>query len=276
MKNCEVCGKEYDESRPLCPSCGTENAQYIPNNAPSSAAEMAVTNEPLSDTAQPAEEPAMTKEDMLAALAAAKAAGAADLQQNTAQVQEQAEELPKSKLKTAIITTIIIGLIVIAGAVAALWYINQNADKDAIKPVEHYMEGYVTKNVDNILNSYPAFMKNAIVSNASPDEVWESLQANFATAYGEDWKATYEIGETEEILADELTSLQSYLNQYYSTEVTLKKGYWVNTDLTLGGSKDSQTLSLRLAVVQIDGKWSIVYEATADSQNTGSSEAVVE
>ena len=256
MKICEICGSEYDEVNGGCPNCeGTGK-----------------------NVSAEAEQGNPSKEEMMAALAAAKAAGEADLQKNGLNSSENEEEveIPKSKLKVAVIIAIVVGLLAIAGTVGAMWYMNENADKNAVKVVETYMQAYENKNIDNILNSYPDYMRKMLEESTSPEEIWNSLQENFTATYGEDWKASYTIGETTEIAESELTSLQQYINEYYSANVVLKSAYWVDADLTLGGSLGNETLNLKLAVAQIGEQWCVVFETTAAQDSSASTSAAAQ
>ena len=251
MKICEICGNEYDELNGSCPNCsGADNH----SNATDADA---------------------SKEEMMAALAAAKAAGEADLQKADSASSEREDEieLPKSKLKIAVVIAIVVGLLAIAGTVTVMWYMNKNADGKAVKVVETYMQAYENKDINNILNSYPDYMRKTLEESTSPEEIWNSLQESFVATYGDDWKASYTIGETEEIAETELTSLQQYINEYYGANTTMSKAYWVNADLTLSGSLSTQTMNLKLAVAQIGEQWYVVFETTAAQDSTATTTA---
>lgn len=211
---------------------------------------------------------------MLQALAAAKAAGAAERaneEQITGATEMEDEPVPKSKVKKAVMITILSGLVLIAAVVAAFWYMNTKMGEAAKEPVEQYMSGYAQKDVDKILNSYPGFMRDILTANTSKEKIWNSVEEGFKAAYGDDWKMEYKLGSTEEIRSDEISSLSSYLSQYYSTTLNIKKAYWVDVDMTFSGSLSSNTLKLRMASAEIDGKWYVIHEAARESE--GSSES---
>lgn len=301
MKKCAECGKEYDEDMNFCPYCGivnedkhaaaasdeedtdTDNDADADKDTDNDAdAKMVDGESPVqeqSDSGESQDDAEPTEEELKAALEAAKAAGESKRikkEVSEAGAEEDDEDadaqVPKSKLPLIIAITVIVGILVIAGVVTAIYFGTNKptASEEYTKVVEEYMLGYQNKDVDRIMNTYPKFMKDNILSNGSPEEIWKDIDSSFSETLGSDWKATYSMGEVATISESDITALKSDLESTYNTTLDFTSGYWVAADMTLSGEGDSSTMPLIFAVVQVDGKWAIVYQ-TYNTTGTGSS-----
>lgn len=275
MKKCGKCGKEYDEEMNFCPYCGIVNEDKNAEESPSKQEDMSEEN--IESTAREEEEAEPTKEELKAALEAAKAAGESKRIKKEVSVAETEEEdedmeMPKSKLPMIIVITVIIGILIIAGVIVAIYYGTNKpgASNEYTAVVEEYMLGYQNKDVNQIMNTYPKFMQDNILSNSSPEEIWKDIDKSFSETLGEDWKATYTMGDVATISESDITALKSDLENTYNTTLDFTSGYWVAADMTLTGKGDTNTMPLLFAVVQVDGKWAIVYQ-TYNTTGTGSS-----
>ncbi len=258
---CEKCGKEYEDSLKACPFCAEEEDKEIPME----------TAEKLE------EEVEASKEDLEAALKAAKEAGEAKQADLAKQEEKEEDEIPKSKLPMVIAIVVIVGMLVIAGVVAALYFGgNQTAGKEAFaKVVEQYMKGYEEKDVNKILKTYPQFMQDALLKDSTADKIWENIESSFSESLGKDWKASYKMGEIAKISSSDISALKSDLESTYSVTLDFTSGYWVAADMTLSGNGESNTMPLLFAVVKVDDKWSIVYQ-TYNSTGQGSDAATTQ
>lgn len=260
MKKCAECGKEYDEDMNFCPYCGIVNEDK---------------NETNEDLIEEDAEP--TEEELKAALEAAKAAGESkrirkEVSETETEDEDTEPQMPKNKLPMIIAITVIVGILIIAGVIVAIYYGTNKtgASEEYTKVVEEYMLGYQNKDVNQIMNTYPQFMKDNILNNSSPEEIWKDIDKSFSETLGNDWKATYTMGSVAEISESDITALKSDLENTYNTTLDFTSGYWVAADMTLSGEGDSSTMPLIFAVVQVDGKWAIVYQ-TYNTTGTGSS-----
>lgn len=285
MKKCTECGKEYDEDMNFCPYCGIVNeeksaelgdASDEPNQEEASAEqEDTLQEETEGEAFEEDEEP--TEEELKAALEAAKAAGESkrikkEMSETSDEEEETGAELPKNKLPMIIGITVIIGILIIAGVIVAIYYgtNKSGASEEYTKVVEEYMLGYQNKDVNRIMNTYPQFMRDNILSNSTPEDIWADIDKSFSETLGDDWKATYTMGAVATISDSDITALKSDLQSTYNTTLDFTSGYWVAADMTLTGKGDSSTMPLIFAVVQVDGKWAIVYQ-TYNTTGTGSS-----
>lgn len=285
MKKCTECGKEYDEDMNFCPYCGIVNeekneelgdASDEPNQEEASAEqEDTLQEETEGEAFEEDEEP--TEEELKAALEAAKAAGESkrikkEMSETFAEEEETGAELPKNKLPMIIGITVIVGILIIAGVIVAIYYgtNKSGASEEYTKVVEEYMLGYQNKDVNRIMNTYPQFMRDNILSNSTPEDIWADIDKSFSETLGDDWKATYTMGAVATISDSDITALKSDLQSTYNTTLDFTSGYWVAADMTLTGKGDSSTMPLIFAVVQVDGKWAIVYQ-TYNTTGTGSS-----
>lgn len=285
MKKCTECGKEYDEDMNFCPYCGIVNeeknaelgdASDEPNQEEASAEQEDTLQEEIEGEAfEEDEEP--TEEELKAALEAAKAAGESkrikkEMSETSDEEEETGAELPKNKLPMIIGITVIIGILIIAGVIVAIYYgtNKSGASEEYTKVVEEYMLGYQNKDVNRIMNTYPQFMRDNILSNSTPEDIWADIDKSFSETLGDDWKATYTMGAVATISDSDITALKSDLQSTYNTTLDFTSGYWVAADMTLTGKGDSSTMPLIFAVVQVDGKWAIVYQ-TYNTTGTGSS-----
>lgn len=285
MKKCTECGKEYDEDMNFCPYCGIVNeekneelgdASDEPNQEEASAEqEDTLQEETEGEAFEEDEEP--TEEELKAALEAAKAAGESkrikkEMSETSDEEEETGAELPKNKLPMIIGITVIVGILIIAGVIVAIYYgtNKSGASEEYTKVVEEYMLGYQNKDVNQIMNTYPQFMRDNILSNSTPEDIWADIDKSFSETLGDDWKATYTMGAVATISDSDITALKSDLQSTYNTTLDFTSGYWVAADMTLTGKGDSSTMPLIFAVVQVDGKWAIVYQ-TYNTTGTGSS-----
>ncbi|MBO4998575.1 MAG: zinc ribbon domain-containing protein [Lachnospira sp.] len=285
MKKCTECGKEYDEDMNFCPYCGIVNeeknaelgdASDEPNQEEASAEqEDTLQEETEGEAFEEDEEP--TEEELKAALEAAKAAGESkrikkEMSETSDEEEETGAELPKNKLPMIIGITVIVGILIIAGVIVAIYYgtNKSGASEEYTKVVEEYMLGYQNKDVNRIMNTYPQFMRDNILSNSTPEDIWADIDKSFSETLGDDWKATYTMGAVATISDSDITALKSDLQSTYNTTLDFTSGYWVAADMTLTGKGDSSTMPLIFAVVQVDGKWAIVYQ-TYNTTGTGSS-----
>lgn len=258
---CEKCGKEYEDSLKACPFCAEEEDKEIP----------------MEKAEKLEEEVEASKEDLEAALKAAKEAGEAKQADLAKQEEKEEDEIPKSKLPMVIAIVVIVGMLVIAGVVTALYFGgNQTAGKEAFaKVVEQYMKGYEEKDVNKILKTYPQFMQDALLKDSTADKIWENIESSFSESLGKDWKASYKMGEIAKISSSDISALKSDLESTYSVKLDFTSGYWVAADMTLSGNGESNTMPLLFAVVKVDDKWSIVYQ-TYNSTGQGSDAATTE
>lgn len=285
MKKCTECGKEYDEDMNFCPYCGIVNEEKNaelgdagdePNQEEASAEQEDTLQEEIEGEAfEEDEEP--TEEELKAALEAAKAAGESkrikkEMSETSDEEEETGAELPKNKLPMIIGITVIVGILIIAGVIVAIYYgtNKSGASEEYTKVVEEYMLGYQNKDVNRIMNTYPQFMRDNILSNSTPEDIWADIDKSFSETLGDDWKATYTMGAVATISDSDITALKSDLQSTYNTTLDFTSGYWVAADMTLTGKGDSSTMPLIFAVVQVDGKWAIVYQ-TYNTTGTGSS-----
>lgn len=285
MKKCTECGKEYDEDMNFCPYCGIVNEEKnvelddagdepAQGEAPAEQ-EDTLQEETEGEAFEEDEEP--TEEELKAALEAAKAAGESkrikkEMSETSDEDEEMGAELPKNKLPMIIGITVIIGILIIAGVIVAIYYgtNKHGASEGYTKVVEEYMLGYQNKDVNRIMNTYPQFMRDNILSNSTPEDIWKDIDKSFSETLGDDWKATYTMGAVATISDSDITALKSDLQSTYNTTLDFTSGYWVAADMTLTGKGDSSTMPLIFAVVQVDGKWAIVYQ-TYNTTGTGSS-----
>lgn len=289
MKKCAECGKEYDEDMNFCPYCGIVNEDKNVNDTDEETAdeshsdvkaddepdENLETYETNEDLAKEDVEP--TEEELKAALEAAKAAGESkrirkEVSETETEDEDTEPQMPKNKLPMIIAITVIAGILIIAGVIVAIYYGTNKAgaSEEYTKVVEEYMLGYQNKDVNQIMNTYPQFMKDNILNNSSPEEIWKDIDKSFSETLGNDWKATYTMGAVATISESDITALKSDLENTYNTTLDFTSGYWVAADMTLTGKGDSSTMPLIFAVVQVDGKWAIVYQ-TYNTTGTGSS-----
>lgn len=269
----------------FCPYCGIVNeeknaelgdASDEPNQEEASAEqEDTLQEETEGEAFEEDEEP--TEEELKAALEAAKAAGESkrikkEMSETSDEEEETGAELPKNKLPMIIGITVIIGILIIAGVIVAIYYgtNKSGASEEYTKVVEEYMLGYQNKDVNRIMNTYPQFMRDNILSNSTPEDIWADIDKSFSETLGDDWKATYTMGAVATISDSDITALKSDLQSTYNTTLDFTSGYWVAADMTLTGKGDSSTMPLIFAVVQVDGKWAIVYQ-TYNTTGTGSS-----
>ena len=269
----------------FCPYCGIVNeeknaelgdASDEPNQEEASAEQEDTLQEEIEGEAfEEDEEP--TEEELKAALEAAKAAGESkrikkEMSETSDEEEETGAELPKNKLPMIIGITVIIGILIIAGVIVAIYYgtNKSGASEEYTKVVEEYMLGYQNKDVNRIMNTYPQFMRDNILSNSTPEDIWADIDKSFSETLGDDWKATYTMGAVATISDSDITALKSDLQSTYNTTLDFTSGYWVAADMTLTGKGDSSTMPLIFAVVQVDGKWAIVYQ-TYNTTGTGSS-----
>lgn len=282
MRVCTKCGKEFDEDMKFCPYCGCKVENMEGENEYTEVPAVEQEEESVDDKADvEGEEEELSPEELAQALAAAKAAGeskriqrevANNNGENDSSYGEEEDDMPKSKLPMIIAITVILGVLIIAGVVTAIYFAT-NKGTDYTKVVETYLQGYQDKDVNKIISTYPEFMQKAITENASPEDIWKELDSSFSKGLGEDWKATYSIGEVTEISSGDLNSIKTDLEQSYDASVTMTKGYWVAADMTLSGSDNATTMPLAFAVVQIDQKWCVVYQTTRSTAGNSSSGA---
>ena len=275
MRVCKKCGKEFDEDMNFCPYCGISVGEDA-DKEETPVEEMAEEQkEEVQETVMEAEEQEeeLRPENLEAALAAAKAAGESKrLQEEVGaqqEPQEEEEDIPKSRLPMIIGITVIVGILIIAGVIAAIYATSKN---DYTAVVENYLQGYQQKDVNKIISSHPKFMQEKITEDTAPEEIWSNLDSSFSAGLGDDWTATYTIGETTEISNSDLEALQSDLKETYDADVAISEGYWVAADLKLSGSSNSTTMPLVFAVVKIDNEWNVVYQTTRETTSGSSSD----
>lgn len=288
MKKCTECGKEYDEDMNFCPYCGIVNEEKNAelgdageesdeSGSAGNSVEQEDVLEEETESGTIEEESEPTEEELKAALEAAKAAGESkrikkEMSETSVEEEETGAELPKNKLPMVIGITVIVGILIIAGVILAIYYGTNKpgTSEEYMKVVEEYMLGYQNKDVNRIMNTYPQFMRDNILSNSTPEDIWEDIDKSFSETLGDDWKATYTMGAVATISDSDITALKSDLQTTYNTTLDFTSGYWVAADMTLTGKGDSSTMPLIFAVVQVDGKWAIVYQ-TYNTTGTGSS-----
>lgn len=260
MKICERCGKEYDEDMTFCPYCGLQPDERQKNGEEDKELQMT------------ADENVNEQEDLAAALAAAKAAGALEQvkkenspkEEVAASVDEEEEEIPKSKLPKILGITVIVLMLAIIASVVVIYFVNQN-EKEPVKLVENYLNGYRDKDINKILDTYPDFRTELYTKQAKPEEIWDSWDKSYTEMFGKDWKATYTLGQSKEMTSSDLSDVNKFIEQSYNEKTSISKGYWVDAQLEFSGSQNKQALPLEFAVVEMDDAWYIVYEGTASS-----------
>lgn len=209
------------------------------------------------------------------ALKKAKAAGAAsaDGEGSDSDSDESATgpEVPKSKVPLAIGITVAVFIIVAAGVYLVLsGRVGNFGSGKPASVVEDYLKGYQNKDVNAIIATYPDFLQKQIKKSNDPADIWKELDSTFSGGLGDDWKATYSMGDSSEMSSEELKTMENYIKQAYGETVSVTRGYWVNATMNLKGSKNETSMPMQFAVLEIKGKYSIVYETTV-SDNSGSS-----
>jgi hypothetical protein len=135
------------------------------------------------------------------------------------------------------------------------------------------LQGYQQKDIDKIISTYPKFVTDALTKDSDTATIWESIDTTFSSTLGDDWTMTYTLGDCEEITESDLSSLAESMAQSYDATFEFTKGYWVEADMNLSGSKDSADMPLVFAVVQYNNEWKVVYYTARSTSSDASADA---
>lgn len=166
----------------------------------------------------------------------------------------------KSNLKfLTVIAVMLVSIMILTGCGTD----NSNDDKKGEEskqesafeePIKNYVEGLQTSNLDTLVKAFPSFISDELKEQMDEEDLKEMID-EAKEEYGENLKLSYEINDKQEIAEEDLKEKQEDIKTLFDTDITITKGYTVETKLTTKGDKEEHTETSTFEVYEIDGSW---------------------
>ena len=121
---------------------------------------------------------------------------------------------------------------------------------------------YVGEDIAEPEDLYPEAVLDYFEENGNSlvDEWSEGIEQNreyMEEAYGKDVKVSYKVTEEEKLDDGDLKDVAEMLEEQYGLDAdSVKKGYWMQFDLTVKGSEEEEEVEdAEILALKIDGKW---------------------
>lgn len=127
------------------------------------------------------------------------------------------------------------------------------------EPVKNLIEGLAEANSEKFLNAFPPFIsKNEYMKNTFTNEYLQGVLEKAQEDYGANITMSFKVTNKEEISEENIKNKEEDIKSYYNEEVTITKGYKLNTEITTKGDNEEDTDIGEFEVYEIEGKWYII------------------
>lgn len=267
MKFCKNCGYQLTDEALFCPKCGTSQA---------STEEQPVTLQPTEP--QPMnQEPTTNESPVLESVSPQpvyqEAANPQPTNQQTTPppmyngaIPSQNSSAPTVEVTGKKNVAIIIGVVAIAVFLLVFVIIIFSVlfSKPYKKPIATLINGINNQKMATVFKSFPEFIvedseetfEYELEEYYDDDEVeyWESFLGD------DDYKITYKIDRAKKLDSDDLEDYVDEIDDYYDEDVKITGGYKVTVDLSVEIDDEEESLTTKMIILKIDGKWCI-YDA---------------
>ena len=257
MKFCKNCGYQLADEAMFCPKCGANQD----NAAQASVTSQPVNQEPVSNepaaqevvnpqpvNEQPYQQP-VTPPPVYNTAGPSQNATAPTIGDNG-----------KKNLG------IIIGVAAIAVVllVVVIIIISAFFSKPYKKLIATLINGINDQKMATVFKSLPEFLAEDSRDDFE-DELYDYYDDDEAEYWeyflgDDDYKITYEIDRAKKLDSDDLEDYVDEIDDYYDEDVKITAGYKVTVDLSVDVDGDEESMSTKMIVLKIDGKWCI-YDA---------------
>ncbi len=127
------------------------------------------------------------------------------------------------------------------------------------EPVKNLIEGLAEANSEKFLNAFPPFISNnEYMKNTFTNEYLQGVLEKAQEDYGANITMSFKVTNKEEISEENIKNKEEDIKSYYNEEVTITKGYKLNTEITTKGDNEEDTDIGEFEVYEIEGKWYII------------------
>ena len=127
------------------------------------------------------------------------------------------------------------------------------------EPVKNLIEGLAEANSEKFLNAFPPFISNnEYMKNTFTNEYLQGVLEKAQEDYGANITMSFKVTNKEEISEENIKNKEEDIKSYYNEEVTITKGYKLNTEITTKGDNEEDTDIGEFEVYEIEGKWYIL------------------
>lgn len=127
------------------------------------------------------------------------------------------------------------------------------------EPVKNLIEGLAEANSEKFLNAFPPFISNnEYMKNTFTNEYLQGVLEKAQEDYGANITMSFKVTNKEEISEENIKNKEEDIKSYYNEEVTITKGYKLNTEITTKGNNEEDTDIGEFEVYEIEGKWYII------------------
>ena len=257
MKFCKNCGYQLADEALFCPKCGATQASTM---------EQPVTLQPTN------QEPATNQSSFGGPVSPDPVYQESTNQQTTpppmynGSIPSQNSSAPTVEVSGKKNLPIIIGVVAIAVFLLVFLIIIFSLlfSKPYKKPIATLIDGINNQKMATVFKSFPGF----IVEDAEEtfeyelEEYYDDDEIEYWESYlgDDDYKITYEIDRAKKLDSDDLEDYVDQIDDYYDEDVKITSGYKVTVDLSVDIDGDEESMSTKMIILKIDGKWSI-YDA---------------
>lgn len=143
----------------------------------------------------------------------------------------------------------------IFSAIIIIFAFIYNSRNTKLTPVNEFVIAVNSRDYIPIINSFPSYCKDDMYQRIH-DEKFEDYCNNITNDFGNNYKFTYKVLNITEMKSDEITAYEDHaINLYEDNTIKFDNIYRVIIDLTISGSKNTESGETEFIIVKMGNKY---------------------
>lgn len=129
-----------------------------------------------------------------------------------------------------------------------------NNVKSYEQPLIYMCTGIQNNDYKTYLKAYPKAIQLELEKDSEDETHWDNQCKTLETRYGNNYSYTYKIKERKALTSSEIVALEDYYDSG-NIDIIVSEGYELSVDLTISGSKNTETKNSTLYIFRSSGNW---------------------